>query len=103
MHMHSNRYIRSNRNRFNDKSTLVWSPEQSVGTYDAYRERIGNVAGGGACWRPDLVGETASDGDAVPSRDGFFYLIAASNRLGENGTKGYDSHGSERAHAAPCP
>lgn len=91
--------------RFTGKDTLVWSPEKSLGTYDAYRDRISNLSGlgSGACWQAGLTTETASDYEKVPSHDGYFYLVTASNRLEEEGTKGYQSGGTERRNDAPCP
>jgi len=90
--------------RFTDKTTLVWDPEKSVGIYNLYRDLISNLTGlgFGNCQQQDLTTETATDTDAVPLNDGFFYLATAENRLDEEGTKGSRSNGTKRQGTA-CP
>jgi len=89
---------------FDDAVTLRWDPERSVGSYSLYRGGIGDLSGlgYGICLQPDLPAVTTTDADAVPSGDGFFYLVTASNRLDEEGTKGFQGDGTERAGAV-CP
>jgi len=90
--------------RFTDKTTLVWDPEKSVGIYNLYRDLISNLAGlgFGNCQQQDLAAATATDADAVPLNDGFSYLATAENRLDEEGTKGFQSNGTQRLGTA-CP
>ena len=90
--------------RFENSHTLRWDPERSVGSYTLYRGGIGDLSGlgYGSCLQPDLPAATTTDADAVPSGDGFFYLVTASNRLDEAGTKGFQGDGTERAGAV-CP
>ncbi len=89
--------------RFADATTLVWSPERSTGSYSVYRDSLASLgAGYGACWQPEVVGESATDTDPVPRGEGFFYLVTANNRLREEGSKGRDSAGAERGGDA-CP
>ena len=90
--------------RFADEHTLEWEPERSGGTYSLYRDSIGNLAGlgFGDCEQTGLAGESATDTADVPAGDCFFYLVTARNRLGEEGTKGYRSDGSERTGTV-CP
>jgi hypothetical protein len=90
---------------FTNKTTLTWSPEKSVGTYDVYRALVSTLPGlaYGACLQNGITTETATDTVTPSVGQGYFYLITARNRLGEIGTKGYASSGTERANAAPCP
>jgi hypothetical protein len=91
--------------RFTDHQTLVWDPEKSVGSYNLYRDLFSSIAGlgYGNCEQQDLTGETTIDTDTPPSTDGYFYLVTAENRLAEEGTKGWDSVGTERFNPGPCP
>jgi len=89
---------------FTDEQTLQWQPEPSVGHYNLYRDLMSNLLGlgYGLCERDDLFDATATDTDPVPMGDGFFYLVTAKNRLGEEGTKGRNSDLIERQGNA-CP
>jgi hypothetical protein len=91
--------------RFLDETTLAWNPERSVGLYNLYRDLLGALSGSsaGACEQQGLAGETATDSDAVPVGDGYFYLVTAENRLGEEGTRGADSAGASRPTTGACP
>jgi len=90
---------------FTGKTTLIWSPEKSIGTYDVYRASVSSLPGlgYGACLQSGLTAETATDAATPSAGQGYFYLVTARNRLGEIGTKGFASSGIERANAAPCP
>ena len=90
---------------FTNKTTLAWSPEKSIGTYDVYRASISTLPGltYGACLQSGITTETATDTVTPTVGQGYFYLITARNRLGEIGTKGFATSGTERANAAPCP
>jgi hypothetical protein len=90
---------------FTNNKTLVWSPDRTAGRYEIYRDLISALAAGGtgACFAPDLAGETATDSSVPVAGAGFFYLVTARNRLGEEGTKGFRSGGSERPNPLPCP
>lgn len=87
-----------------DQKTLIWSPEGSVGTYNVYRDLVGSLPGTyGACLQSGLTANSEVD-PAVPAvGQAFFYLVTARNRIGEEGTKGYDSAGRARGNPAPCP
>jgi len=91
--------------RFDDAITLRWDAERSVGRYDLYRDTLSTLSGlgYGACFQAALIGATTTDGMSPAAGQGFFYLVTAENRLGEEGTKGFDSLGTERPNAAPCP
>jgi hypothetical protein len=91
--------------RFTDSTELVWEPERSAGEYNLYRGLISIISGltYGDCEQPGLTGETTIDTDLPPASDGYFYLVTAENRLGEEGSKGRDSDGVERPNPAPCP
>ncbi len=92
--------------RFSDDVTLNWNSERSAGTYNLYRGFLGSLAGldYGGCLEHGIKGLSHSDGEipGVPG-DGFYYLATAKNRLLEEGSKGWDSEGSERANSDPCP
>jgi hypothetical protein len=90
--------------RFVDGDSLEWDPEKSVGDYNLYRGLISVITGlgFGACDQEHIAGPTTDDTDVVPANDGYFYLVAAENRLDEEGTKGFQSDTTERGGTA-CP
>jgi hypothetical protein len=89
---------------FADKQTLQWSPENSVGHYEVYRDLLGTLPGGyGACFASGLTANTASDLSTPASGVANFYLVTVRNRLDEEGTKGFRSNGTQRPNPAPCP
>jgi hypothetical protein len=90
--------------QFLDATTLAWHAERSAGSYNAYRGALTAVAGNGygTCWQPDVPGETVTDAEPLPAGSGFFYLVAAKNRLDEEGSKGQDGEGVERGGNV-CP
>jgi hypothetical protein len=90
---------------FTGGTGLGWAPERSVGAYDLYRGWLDDLPalGYGTCEQPGLPEDWTSDLDAPPPGAGFFYLVTAVNRLGEKGTKGFDSQGRERGNDDPCP
>jgi hypothetical protein len=51
----------------------------------------------------DIAGETTRDTTVPPGGDGYFYLVTAENRLGEEGSKGTDSGRMPRGNSSPCP
>ncbi len=87
-----------------DHETLVWDAEPSAVSYDLYRGLLGSLPGldYGDCWTQDIAGLAATDADPLGAGTGFFYLVTATNRLGEGGTKGFQSNSSERTGSA-CP
>ena len=88
---------------FTSKTTMVWNPERSVGQYEVYRDLMGGLAGGGACFTSGVTTEDATDAATPATGQGFFYLVTARNRLGEEGTKGFRTSGVERSNSSPCP
>jgi hypothetical protein len=91
--------------RFVDHVGMVWAPEMSVGTYNLYRGIVKQIpaSGYGTCLEHDLDTTAGQDVDQPPVGVGWFYLVTASNRLEEEGTKGHGSGGSTRTNSAPCP
>ncbi len=90
---------------FSNKTTMVWSPEKSIGQYCVYRDSLAVLSGGGTgtCFSPGLIAESAVDASSPAAGQGYFYLVTAGNRLGEEGTKGFRSTGAERPNPSPCP
>jgi hypothetical protein len=91
--------------RFIDPIALAWDPEPSAGSYNLYRGSIGGAPGDpGACLQPELPDTSTIDLDpAPPAGQAWFYLVTVKNRLGENGTPGFDSQGAPRPDPSPCP
>jgi hypothetical protein len=85
--------------RLPGKTVLTWAPEPSIGVYRVYRGALadlpasyGSVISGDD---PDPSDATYTDDDAYADQP-WFYLVTASNRLNEEGTKGRDSVGNPR-------
>ena len=90
--------------RWPDRTTLAWDPERSVGAYEVYRDLVSTLPGGfGTCFASSLLGETATEAGSPAASTGWFYLVTARNRLGEEGTKGSRTGGIERPNSSPCP
>ncbi len=89
---------------FPNKTGLSWSAESSVGTYSVYRDLVSALPGGdyGACLQQDLTATSTTDAETPGAGEGWFYLVTAENRLGEEGTKGRDTFGNER-RGEVCP
>ena len=93
---------------FTTETDLEWAAEGSLGDYNLYRDLMSNLTGlgYGACEQQGISGTTTTDSDAVPTSDGFFYLVTAMNSLAEEGTKGFQASGGvpgvERA-GTMCP
>jgi len=80
--------------RFTTKTALAWDPEKAGGGYDLYRNS--------ACLQANVSAASASDATAPAAGAVFLYLVTAENRLGEEGTRGSQSNGTERT-GVPCP
>jgi hypothetical protein len=90
--------------RFGDPTTLLWSPERSAQRYEIYRGTLSTLPGTfGTCFANDLSLVTATDASIPGSGQGFFYMVTARNRLGEEGPKGFASNGTEEGNPLPCP
>ena len=90
--------------RFTDRTTLRWTPEKSVGTYNLYRDLLAALPGNyGTSFKAAIAGTTWVDSTTPPTGAGWFYLVTAENRLAEEGTKGYRSDNVERSNPLPCP
>jgi hypothetical protein len=90
--------------RWSGKGTINWDPEKSVGVYDVYRDIVGTLPGSfGSCFQSSITGETWTDASLPAAGTGWFYLVTARNRLGEEGTKGFRTGGTERPNPSPCP
>jgi hypothetical protein len=91
--------------RFTSRSVFTWTSEPSAGTYNVYRGFIREFtqSGFGSCFNHDLTTNSEMDANQPTAGKGWFYLVTASNRLDEEGTKGKRSDGSVRSNTAPCP
>ncbi len=68
--------------RFTDKTTFVWNPEASVGTYDVYRGLVSGLSASyGTCLASGLTLDQAADATSPTAGQCFFYLVTAKNRL----------------------
>lgn len=90
--------------RFVDRETLQWQPEPSVGSYNLYRDLLASLSptNFGSCLQQGLSATSVDDPTLPAASQGFFYLVTADNRLGEQGTLGRGSSGS-RVNNHPCP
>jgi hypothetical protein len=85
-------------------ATLLWNPEPSASEYETYRGLIATLPGTyGACFAGGLTSVNVSDASTPSAGQGYFYLVTARNRLGEEGPKGYRSDGTEEGNPSPCP
>src|SRR5437867_6936953 len=69
---------------FSNAATLQWNPDPSADRYEIYRGATSTLPGTfGTCFASDLTIVTANDA-SIPSKGaGYFYLVTARNRLGE--------------------
>jgi len=90
---------------FDDATTMSWEVEPQAVAYNVYRGETGSLSGldNGGCLQSSGPGTGYTDPEEPAAAEGFFYLVAASNRLAEEGTLGFDSDGVERGNATPCP
>jgi len=89
---------------FVSSTTLAWSPEPSAQSYAIYRSTVDALdVSTGDCFAPQVTGEGAIDTSTPAAGSAYFYLVTSRNRLGEEGTKGFRSDGTERANPDPCP
>ena len=90
---------------FTDKSTLVWQPENSVGSYRLYRGLLTALPGSyGTCLTPaGVTTEQTTDATTPSPGQCFVYLVTARNRISEEGTMGSTSSGTPIPNTSPCP
>jgi hypothetical protein len=90
--------------KFTNKTTLTWLPDPSVGSYDVYEGTVPSFTPTfGSCLASGLTTEQCTISDVPSSGQCFYYLITAKNTLAEEGTKGYQTSGTERGNPSPCP
>ena len=88
---------------FSDKTTLEWNPDPAAIQYNLYSSAIEDLPGSyGTCDQPGVPSTTTLVGDTPGPGDTDFYLVASENRLGEHGTRGFQSSGAERVGPV-CP
>jgi hypothetical protein len=89
---------------FSSKTLYAWNPEKSVGVYNVYRSTLSSLPGTfGSCLAGGLATTTYSDASVPGTGTGYFYLVTAENRLGEEGTKGFQTGGAQRTTSPACP
>lgn len=80
--------------RLGGAGQLTWNPDPSVGSYNLYRGDIADLPTTyGVKVQSALPAPTTSDSAPTPASGCLFYLVTASNRLAEEGPKGFDSDG----------
>lgn len=85
-------------------ATVQWNPEPSASEYETYRGLMSTLPGSyGDCFAGALTSVNVSDASTPSVGQGYFYLVTARNRLGEEGPKGYRSDGTVEANLSPCP
>jgi hypothetical protein len=90
--------------RVDASSMLQWNPELSAAEYEMYRGLMATLPGTyGACFAGGLTSVNVSDASTPPVGQGYFYLVTARNRLGEEGPKGFRSDATEEGNPSPCP
>ncbi|MBP7147551.1 MAG: hypothetical protein KBD01_08395 [Acidobacteria bacterium] len=90
--------------RFEDATTLTWDHEPSSGEYNLYRGALGALPfDPGACLQSGLAGPGYAEADVPLPGAGWSYLVTATNRLRQEGTKGQSSDGTPRPNPASCP
>jgi len=83
---------------------LTWASMPAAVTYDIYRGATDTLPGTfGSCLAASVATPSYTDLAAPALKGAFFYLVTGENRLGEEGTKGYQSSGSPRTSAPACP
>ena len=89
---------------FTSQTTLIWDRDPTSDLYNLYSGLIGTLPGlgYGPCVQASLAGNTFTDATIPGLGAGIFYLVTAENRLGEEGTKGFNSAGLQRAGSL-CP
>ena len=89
---------------FADLITLAWDAEPSVGDYEVYRSEVPELVFGdtGLCLASQISDLLVYEPFDPDPGHAWFYLVTARNRLGEEGTKGYHSNGSERPNLTAC-
>lgn len=89
---------------FTSKTTLTWLPDPSMGTYDVYKGTVPTFTPSfGSCLTSGLTTEQCTISDVPSPGQCLYYLITAKSTLAEEGTKGYQSSGTERGNPSPCP
>lgn len=90
--------------RFTSASTMTWDAEKSAGEYEVYRGLVSTLPGTfGTCFQSALASPTASDSGTPSLGDAWVYFVTVRNRIGEEGTKGFQSNNSMRTNPSPCP
>ena len=90
--------------RLDTPTHLLWSAQSAAGTYNVYRGTITALPGDyGVCLEPGIPTTETTDSLLPGIGVTHFYVVTAANRLGEEGTKGFNSSGAERPNVSPCP
>ena len=84
--------------------TISWGAIPTAVRYNLYRGATGTLPGTfGSCLASNIPYSYFNDPAVPASKAGYFYLTTGENRLGEQGTKGFQSNGTQRTSSLPCP
>ncbi len=90
--------------RFVTRADLAWDHDPSIGSYGVYRGALESMPSDfGSCVSGSITTNAWHDAPDPAIGHGFFYLVTARSRIGEEGTKGTGSSGSARPNPSPCP
>jgi hypothetical protein len=83
---------------------ISWTAMPTAVRYNLYRGATGTLPGSfGSCLASNIPNTYYSDPALPSSKAGYFYLTTGENRLGEQGTKGFQSNGMQRTSSPICP
>ena len=75
---------------FTNITTMTWNPEPSVGSYNLYSGDVTTLPGTyGTKSQSGIASPTTTDSQTPASGHCLFYLVTATNRVGEEGPKGH--------------
>lgn len=90
---------------FADRETLEWDAHAAATVYHLYRDSLDTLSDvhAGTCEQQDLPASTTVDSANPTQGVAWFYLVTVENRLGQEGTRGANDAGVERADTGVCP
>ncbi len=86
---------------FTTAQTISWDADSSADQYNLYRDDTSD--GYGNCEEQGLLAVTTTDASAPTPGNTFHYLVTASNRVAQEGTKGFQTDMTERLGSFGLP